>query len=227
MKQDNRVQIDKKSILKEKVNKFSSSNKQNKFEPRKRAISSKPDHSSTNLKFADSQPNIDYCSYLIEKKQSYYQYLNSTILSKFSEHLLNLKVLRNTILEANNQQIIVPSGSSQIPIPRSLYDNFNLIRSQPLNKWIKINTNLNCHFLEEIPYLNPQYLTINSNKYLDNFVEKILETIFEIDRDFYIADMAIRLQLPEMKDGDYVGINLLDETIGEIRGHQFDIIYGK
>jgi len=163
---------------------------------------------------------------LNQLKQQIKSNLESIALTKFGTKVEQFKLIRKTLIKEIDV-VRKKNWACTIPVPESLSDNFKKIQLQPdsLQSLVTLNVNLQCTQLSRIPMLLKN-CSMPTNKEVAELIDKVMPHLVELEADLIKLDYALRLMLPRMREGEYLGIELLQEVIETVQGFQ-ESIQGK
>ncbi|KAI2811674.1 Proteasome activator complex subunit 3 [Blomia tropicalis] len=160
-------------------------------------------------------PNNEHTK-LLEQLNQLKQRMKSNLeliaLKKFPNKIEQFRQERKTL----TKDILTVKGSEfacTIPVPDSLHQNWEKLENKPntIKDLLELNPNLQCQELVRIPVLvkNAQMPT---NGAIVGLITKILPYLYDLDEDLNKLDYALRLFLPRMREGEYLGTELLQEV---------------
>lgn len=139
--------------------------------------------------------------------------LQEVALRKFSQKIIQFRNLRVELtgkIEAAKKNI----PPCTIPVPDSLLANqkkLNDLSPDTVASVMALNPNLRCFELINRPVLLKN-CQMPPNQVISGLIEKILPHLLELDDDLDKLEYALRLLLPRMREGEYLGTEMLLEA---------------
>lgn len=171
-------------------------------------------------KDSDNEASKELQNELNQMKQKMKANLELIAMRKFPQKITQWMQLRKTLA----QEIATVKNSPvacTIPVPDSLHENQAKLKASPdtVQDLLKLNPNLQCFQLNHHPQLLKN-CQMSTNTAMVELIEKILPHLIELDDDLNKLDYALRLMLPRMREGEYLGTEFLHEAISQINDLQ-------
>ena len=165
----------------------------------------------------DKEASKDLLNELNQLKLQLKSNLESVALRKFADKIVQFKQFGQDLAK-EIELVKINELACTIPVPESLRENQAKLQSKPdtVQNLVQLNPNLQCRQLTRQPLLlkNCQMPT---NTAITALVDKILPHLIELDEDLNKLDYALRLLLPRMREGEYLGTELLHEVIHRVQ----------
>lgn len=147
--------------------------------------------------------------------------LQEVALRKFPQKIVLFRKLRVELagkIEAVKKNI----PPCTIPVPESLLANqkkLNSLNPDNVANVIALNPNLRCFELTNCPVLIKN-CQMPVNQAIGGLIEQILPYLFELEDDLDKLEYSLRLLLPRMREGEYLGTEMLLEACDMISVNQ-------
>lgn len=139
--------------------------------------------------------------------------LQQVALRKFPKKIVQLRQLRAELASKIEAAKKNPPPCT-IPVPDSLLANqqkLNSLNPDTVATVMALNPNLRCFELTNRPLLLKN-CEMPVNQAISGLIDQILPHLYELDDDLSKVDYSLRLLLPRMREGEYLGTEMLHEA---------------
>lgn len=178
--------------------------------------------------FQISEANKEILNEVNALKKTFISYIDSIALKKFPEMIVKIREMKKDFSKKLEEISKNQETNVMIEIPEALAEKLKKFGSneKTIEEWLQANPAFQCRQLSNKPTLISN-CKLGTNKLILDIIEQIKPMLIDLDEDIDKLDCALRLIFPKMRDGEYLGIEILEELLNSMSSLQSNLSDGK